>query len=70
MRRLTDNVTLVALAVTGALIAILAGGCGFGGKRGVNLEVNILGSTVKWSSTADGAYRPPTEGEPNVGPDN
>jgi len=45
-----------------AILALLAlTGCAFGGKRDVACKVNILGNTVEWTSTVDGAYKPPAE---------
>jgi len=47
-----------ALAIL-ALVALT--GCGFGGKRNVKCNINILGNTVEWESLVDGAYKDPVK---------
>lgn len=53
---------LLTLIVILAVLALLSGCIGFSGKRKAAVSVNILGNTITWESTCDGAYEPPEEG--------
>ena len=57
MRRLIHILTIASLGA-------LAGCAGFSGERSVKCNMNILGNTVEWESTASGTYPPPAEPVP------